>query len=566
MRILVLFFSSFILITSCSLNRPVIKSSVFKEVSPYLYYYEGVQNRLYGNHQTSISNLKRSLELQPDNPAVYYELALNYAAISELELVLSNIRKAVELEPSNPYYRSLLSNTLINNRNFSEALENQKVLIDLTPDNFSNKYQLGLLYSENGDFENALIVLNELENRVGIDPRIAETKARIFLTSSDLKGAQEQINLLIDIDPSNPVYYLYKGDVLFKIGEDSLAFEQIFYAQSLDTTQIFPTIELYKRFLDTGKRTEALKILEELVADKRLEPEEKISLYYPILFDQIFYNTKSEELDLIIENLLDQYNSIPINELAFEHFIRTRNFPKVLFLLSNLRQLDSSNPSRFEKLISFEYSIGNKEDALINAKTAVQLFPTEYIFYVYKSLILEENRRIDEAIKNLYTAAKNVTENEQVSELYGMIGDYYYKIGDNKKAFKSYNKSLKYNGENARILNNYSYYLALSNNKLRKALEMSTKAVDLEPNNSTYIDTKGWVLFVMGRYEESRDVLRNAIAKGGGSSAIINEHYGDALYLTGNKENAYIYWLKAKEIGGGSKSLEEKIRTRTYVP
>jgi tetratricopeptide (TPR) repeat protein len=95
---------------------------------------------------------------------------------------------------------------------------------------------------------------------------------------------------------------------------------------------------------------------------------------------------------------------------------------------------------------------------------------------------------------------------------------------------------------------------------------MSTKAVDLEPNNSTYIDTKGWVLFQMGEYEKAREVLRNAIAKSGSTSAVINEHYGDALYKTGNKENAYIYWMKAKEIGEGSDRLDEKLRTRTYVP
>jgi Flp pilus assembly protein TadD len=142
----------------------------------------------------------------------------------------------------------------------------------------------------------------------------------------------------------------------------------------------------------------------------------------------------------------------------------------------------------------------------------------------------------------------------------------YYKAGKVAEAFRSYDQSLKFNPNNARILNNYSYYLSIAKRNLGKALEMSTKAVDLEPNNSTYIDTKGWVLFQMGRYEQAREVLRNAIAKSGSTSAVINEHYGDALYMTGNKENAYIYWMKAKAIGGESEKLDEKLRTRTYVP
>ena len=132
--------------------------------------------------------------------------------------------------------------------------------------------------------------------------------------------------------------------------------------------------------------------------------------------------------------------------------------------------------------------------------------------------------------------------------------------------YKSYQNSLKHNPSNSRVLNNYAYYLALDKKKLIKALEMSTKAVALEPNNSTYIDTRGWILFTLKRYEEARDVLRNAIAKDGSTSAVINEHYGDALYKTGNKERAFIYWDKAKELGGGTEKLDIKINTKTYVP
>ena len=269
---------------------------------------------------------------------------------------------------------------------------------------------------------------------------------------------------------------------------------------------------------------------------------------------------------LPISNLIALHNTIEVNDLAFEHFIRVRDLDKARSSLNNLTKLDAQNPARLEKLISFDYSLNNRNTAFENTVIAINTFPEEYVFYVFNALILEEKGDIYEAIKILNKGTAKVKDNNSISELYGMIGDYYYKQGDNKNAFKSYNKGLKFNSKNARILNNYSYYLALSSTKRAKALEMSSKAVELEPNNSTYIDTKGWVLFVMGRYEEARDVLRNAIAKSGSTSAVINEHYGDALYLTGNKENAYIYWLKAKEIGGGSEVLDEKIRTKTYVP
>lgn len=566
MRYSLVILSIIFFIASCTLKKPALRNSVYKEVGPFLYYYEGVQNRLYGNPLASITHLKRSLTLNPNNSAVYYELALNYATLNDYDLALKNIQKSVELEPYNSYYRSFASIVLISKGLYEHALQNQIFLVELTPNNFSNKYQLALLYSENGDFENALSILNQLESSLGVDPRISETKARIFLSINDFEKADEQIDILLEIDPSNPINYLYKGDILFRQGKDSLAFQQIIYAKSLDPNQIFPTIELYKRYLDSGRRKEAIDLLVTIISEESLEAQEKVSLYYPLLFDQVSYTTYVNQLDSIVTNLIALHNTIEVNDLAFEHFIRVRDLDKARSSLNNLTKLDAQNPARLEKLISFDYSLNNRNTAFENTVIAINTFPEEYVFYVFNALILEEKGDIYEAIKILNKGTAKVKDNNSISELYGMIGDYYYKQGDNKNAFKSYNKGLKFNSKNARILNNYSYYLALSSTKRAKALEMSSKAVELEPNNSTYIDTKGWVLFVMGRYEEARDVLRNAIAKSGSTSAVINEHYGDALYLTGNKENAYIYWLKAKEIGGGSEVLDEKIRTKTYVP
>ena len=39
---------------------------------------------------------------------------------------------------------------------------------------------------------------------------------------------------------------------------------------------------------------------------------------------------------------------------------------------------------------------------------------------------------------------------------------------------------------------------------LDKAEEMSYKTVKAEPNNSTYLDTYAWILFVKGNYAEAR--------------------------------------------------------------
>jgi tetratricopeptide (TPR) repeat protein len=243
-----------------------------------------------------------------------------------------------------------------------------------------------------------------------------------------------------------------------------------------------------------------------------------------------------------------------------------RNLTKAREELNILTFLDENNSDRWEKLISFDFSTQQNELVIVNAKIATEKFKEKSIFYLLQAFAYDELSLIDSSITILTEATKNVFDIKEKSEIFGSLGDMHYKNNDNRKAFKSYDEALVIDPLNARVLNNYSYYLSLINSNLSKALKMSSKAVELDPNNSTYIDTKGWVLFKMERFEEAKEVLRNAIAKSGTHSAVINEHYGDVLFRVGNKDNAYIYWLKAKEIGGGSDKLEEKIKTKTYVP
>ena len=136
-------------------------------------------------------------------------------------------------------------------------------------------------------------------------------------------------------------------------------------------------------------------------------------------------------------------------------------------------------------------------------------------------------------------------------------------------AFIEFDKSLKYNPQNLGVLNNYSYYLSLTHKDLDRAENMSSITIKAEPTNPTYLDTYGWILFMQGAYTTAKIYLENAVKyseeKEKEISAEVLEHYGDVLYMTDDKENAVIYWQKAKEKGSESKTLDKKIETKTFI-
>lgn len=567
MRNLLILVISSLLLTSCFSNKSVLDKQLYKTVGPFIHYYEGIQNRLYGDYEAAINNLTLAQTLDQNNDAIYYELAISYNMVGETQESIKNLEKAVELNPENKHYRNLLGLLYINQKQFDKALSNQQALVNIDSVNINYKFQLALLHSEQQNFDQAIELLNTLEDQVGYNVRLAETRLRILIEQANFNKALDEVNSIITVDSQNPLFLLYKSEIYFKMGEDSIAFKVINDAIALDPENPQPQIELYQRFLEIGSYSQALQTLEKLHQNKNISAEEKVRLFYPLLFEQTIYTQHSETVDKIVDSILVYHpDEIFVHELSYEHYIRRRNFDNARHELQILTLLDEENPDRWEKLISFDYSIGKKELVIYNSIKASKLYPAQSIFYIFQALVLDELQDTENAIFVLNQGVSKVTNSTEVTEMLGTLGDMYYKIGKIDQAFSTYDEALSNDPENARVLNNYSYYLSVLNKKLDKALKMSTKAVEVEPNNSTFIDTKGWVLFQMGKYEEALEVLRNAIAKSGSTSAVINEHYGDALYKTGNKENAYIYWMKAKEIGGGSERLDEKLRIRKYVP
>ncbi len=81
----------------------------------------------------------------------------------------------------------------------------------------------------------------------------------------------------------------------------------------------------------------------------------------------------------------------------------------------------------------------------------------------------------------------------------------------------------------------------------------------LQQNSPTYIDTYGWVLFRMGRFEEAKTALRQAVSLDADESPELMIHYGDVLYELKEYYMASFYWKKALEKGYDPAEIEERL-------
>ena len=78
---------------------------------------------------------------------------------------------------------------------------------------------------------------------------------------------------------------------------------------------------------------------------------------------------------------------------------------------------------------------------------------------------------------------------------------------------------------------------------------MSKQCVELSPNQPTYQDTYGWVLYKLKRFNEAEEWLKKAV-EGDDKSPVVIEHYGDVLYQLNQKKRLLNTGKKLKILAG----------------
>ncbi|MFZ5434366.1 MAG: tetratricopeptide repeat protein, partial [Calditrichota bacterium] len=107
-------------------------------------------------------------------------------------------------------------------------------------------------------------------------------------------------------------------------------------------------------------------------------------------------------------------------------------------------------------------------------------------------------------------------------------------------------------------LNNLAYTYSVRGINLKKALELSSRAVAIEPENGAYLDTMGWIEYGLGNYRVALRWLRKAL-KTTSDSATTLEHIGDVYIKLGSESKAIKFYRQALELNPENEELQLKI-------
>jgi tetratricopeptide (TPR) repeat protein len=120
----------------------------------------------------------------------------------------------------------------------------------------------------------------------------------------------------------------------------------------------------------------------------------------------------------------------------------------------------------------------------------------------------------------------------------------YERLKDWPKAEADFRAALELSPDQPQVLNYLGYSLVEKQIKLDEALEMIERAVAARPDSGYIVDSLGWVLYRLGRYEDAVGHMERAVALMP-VDPVVNDHLGDVYWAVGRNREAEFQWSRA---------------------
>jgi tetratricopeptide (TPR) repeat protein len=128
---------------------------------------------------------------------------------------------------------------------------------------------------------------------------------------------------------------------------------------------------------------------------------------------------------------------------------------------------------------------------------------------------------------------------------------------DNWEAAEAdFRAALELNPNQPQVLNYLGYSLVEQQVKLDEALAMIERAVAASPDSGYIVDSLGWALYRLGRYEEAVPQMERAVELLA-IDPVVNDHLGDVYWAVGRVREAQFQWTRALSFIGKGESNED---------
>lgn len=480
----------------------------------------------------------------------------------ELTAALAQMRKHVEAHPEDKYEARLYAHAAFLMNQYQEGLRVLNIQHQLHPQDDNLLSTMADAYEKTSDYRKALAIYDTLQQWRGQSVELSSAKLKAYQALNDTTGAIHEMRALLASAPTNADYNLAMGKMLFMFGYRDSAMVYYDKAQQYEPDNGLTYLTKAEYYLALGDTLNYDRQTYQALVSTDLDVESKLQILVNYTKTLLSAKDTTHRTDHLFDVLIEQHPLEPqIRVLYSEYLMVIDNNEGAAEQIDYALNLDPTNKELWTRLMAYYLYAGNYEKAIEVGDKAIRLNPDNVELYSYLGSSCYSVKQYDKAIE-VYDKALAILDSTQVDDRSNLLSgkaDVKFAMGDTIAAFALYDQSLDINPDNPGTLNNYAYFLALSNRDLDKAERMSAKTIVEDAANPTYLDTYAWVFYMRKEYTMAQLYIEMAIKNEEQPTSELFEHYGYILLANGDKQKALEQWRKAIELKPDNEQLVKQI-------
>ena len=397
-----------------------------------------------------------------------------------------------------------------------ELLKLYQALAERHPENREIQYSIALLQKVTGNYQAALDVLKPLlEEAPEFQPALV-LKGDLLYQTGQKEAALDHLLRNTRRYPDNRQMGTLYGRMLISEGELQAAQDE--FARLIRRFPEVPGLRL----------SHALVALEN--GDIEVAREDLVRL--------IEQGHHTNEAHYYLGRIADEAGNV---ERAIGYYEQVNEGTHFFPALSRLSLLKAQN--------------GQLEEAREKLQTLRQNNPDKAeTFWLLEINLLLDTEQEELALEAANQALASYPDNVRILYARAMLYD---SRGHFEGAERDLRRILEIEPDNAVALNALGYILTSHTERLAEARDLIERALALDPDNPAILDSMGWVLFQQGETKAALDYLRRAYEAF--PDPEVAAHLGEALWVSGQQEQARVVWRQGLDANPGDELITETI-------
>ncbi|MFI3305187.1 MAG: hypothetical protein R3Y68_01580 [Rikenellaceae bacterium] len=488
--------------------------------------------------------------------------------------------EAYASDTTNYWYLSRYAQAVVSSGDYALARNLYEKTIAMRPLDINAYRILAILYQQESRVLEAISLLDTAEMRGGRNPYLTSLKQQMLLSTNQKERAIEEAVAAVEEAPFVADNRLSLAQLYIDLRRDSLAQIELDAALAIDSTKIETLLAVANFHLSRGRDREYLRALVPIAQSPNMDLTNKLGIVKEVTARRDLYRRDRIAVGSVVNALtLAHPNEPEVVAIQAKHLITQGYSEEALRYFKHHLDDEPAQLDYYSAIVDIERYLGRMDSVELYLTRAVERFPGEGWMNFEMANMMVAKGHYDEAVEYYKSTLEGATDSLQ-SLVWSTVGDILYQklnaeiASDStakpsvrvvrrrlKEVYSSYDRAIELFDDNILALNNYAYFLCENGGDLALALSMAERAVEVQSSNATFIDTYGWILYRLGRYEDAKLVMRRAISFNSTNNYEIALHYAEILAALGETTMSEFYWEKAAQWGASDGEIEQS-RTR----